>query len=356
MKKFLVLALTLILAFSVLAACSPKTETPAGDGTADSTPDVSTPEDNTPAAEKYNIGVSIQGANNSWAASSYAHFKYVFEGYEDQIENLYYTECGYDTQKQIADIEDLLTKGVDAIIVQSTSETALASVIEKANAQGVKIVVYNGEVGTDKYDAFVTRDQQMTGEAYAEYVCERLDGKGNVVIIMGYPGSGYSNAVLAGVQSVVDKYPDINVLGTEYAEYTPALSKQILEGYFAKGDQVDGVICDGGLMGFGVLEAFSDAGKTIPPMSCDDTLLYLKKAVELGYTDYVCASSAAELSAQCVDTLFKVLNGESFEKDNNIPPETVSGEEILSALDPSLPESYWYFSKIPADRIPDFYE
>lgn len=350
MKKSFALILALVLSLSLLlAACgtaAPQTSQPQGE----------TPQSEAPENAKYTIGVSIQGENNSWASSSYAHFKYVFETYQDQIENLYYAECGYDTQKQIADIEDLLTKNIDALIIQSTSETALAGVIEKANDQGVKVVIYNGDCGTDAYDAFVTRDQQMTGEAYAKYVCERLEGKGNVVVIMGYPGSGYSNAVLAGVQSVVDQYPDIKVLGTEYAEYTPALSKQILEGYFAKGDQIDGVICDGGLMGFGVLEAFSDAGKTIPPMSCDDTLLYLKKAVELGYTDYVCASSAAELSAQCVDTLFKILNGESYDKDYNIPPETVTGTEILEKLDNTLPESYWYFSKIPADRIAEFYK
>ena len=335
MKKTLALILALIMVLTLmLSACGPKES----------------------GSDKYNIGVSIQGANNSWASSSYAHFKYVFEGYADQVENIYYAECGYDSQKQIADIEDLLTKNIDAIIIQSTSETALAGVIEKAVAQGVKVLIYNGDCGTDVYDSSVTRDQQMTGEAYAKYVCDRLEGKGNVVVIMGYPGSGYSNAVLAGVQSVVDQYPDINVLGTEYAEYTPALSKQILEGYFAKGEQIDGVICDGGLMGFGVLEAFSDAGKTIPPMSCDDTLLYLKKAVELGFTDYICLSSAAELSAECVDVLFKMLNGEAYDKEYQIPPQTVTGDEVLEKLDDTLPESYWYFSKIPADRISEFYE
>lgn len=351
MKKSLALILSLVFALSLLlAACGsqpPATSEPGNGGAA--TPAV--PED-----QRFTIGVSIQGANNSWASSSYAHFKYVFEGYKDQIENLYYAECGYDTQKQIADIEDLLTKNVDALIIQSTSETALAGVIEKAHDQDVKVVIYNGDCGTDVYDAFVTRDQQMTGETYAKYVCEQLDGKGNVVVIMGYPGSGYSNAVLTGVQSVVDQYPDIRVLGTEYAEYTPALSKQIIEGYFTKGEQIDAVICDGGLMGFGVLEAFSDAGKTIPPMSCDDTMLFLKKAVELKYTDYICLSSAAELSAQCVDALFKILNNETYEKDYFIPPESVTGQEILDKLDIELPESYWYFSKIPADRISDFYQ
>lgn len=305
---------------------------------------------------KYNIAVSQQGANNSWAASADAHFKYGFEAYKDKIENLYYAECGYDSQKQIGDIEDLLTKDLDAIIIQATSETALAGVVERVHAQGVKVVIYNGDVGTQAYDSHVTRDQQITGETYAKYVCDRLSGKGNVIVIMGYPGSGYSNAVLAGVQSVVSRNPGIKVLGIEYAEYNPAQSKQIIEGYFTKGEKVDGVIVDGGLMGFGVLEAFTDAGLTIPPTSCDDTMLFLKRAVDLGFTDYVCLSSAAELSAECVSVLFKILEGESYQKNLEFPPESITGQEVLAKLDTKLPESYWYFSRIPQNRIPEFFK
>lgn len=305
---------------------------------------------------KWSIGVSIQGSNNNWATSSYAQFRYGFEGHADEIENLYYAECGYDSQKQLNDIEDLLIKGVDALIIQSTSDTALISVIEKAKDMGVKVIIYGGYCGTDEYDAYVDRDHIKTGTAYANYVCERIGGKGNVIVMVGYPGSDYSNKVLAGIDEVLAQYPDINVLGYEYAEYTPALSKQIIEAYLAKGETIDGVIVDGGLMGYGILEAFTDAGLAIPPTSCDDTLLYLKKAVELGFTDYICCSSAAELSYDAVEMLFTVLSGGEYEKDTLTDPQTITGEEILNTLDTSLPDSFWLFQKIPEDRIDEFYK
>ena len=339
-KKSILIVALVMLAVLVLSACAPKVEP------------TTAPE----MQEKYTIGVSLQGSNNTWAAASYAHFKYGFEEHQDQIENIYYAECGYDSQKQISDIEDLLTKNVDVLLIQSTSETALVGVIQKAKDQGVKVVVYGGSVGTDVYDAYIDRDHGITGATYAQYVVDRIDGKGNVVVIMGYPGSGYSNAVLGGVDSVLGKYPDVKVLGYEYAEYTPALSKQIIEAYFAKGDQIDGVIVDGGLMGFGVLEAFTDAGKTIPPTTCDDTFLYLKKAVALGFTDYLCLSSAQELSYDAVNLLFDVMEGKAFTKDNMMPPQSITGEEVLKTIDTSLPDSYWLFSKIPTDRIPEFFK
>lgn len=344
MKKAFVRTLGLLLALvmlvGVMTACS-NGETDKPDNGSD---------------KKYTIGVSIQGSNNDWATSSYAQFRYGFEAYADKIENLYYAECGYDSQKQLSDIEDLLTKGVDALIIQSTSDTALVSVIEKAKSMGVKVVIYGGYCGTDEYDAYIDRDHKKAGEAYANYVCGRLGGKGNVIVMVGYPGSDYSNKVLAGIDGVLAKYPDIKVLGYEYAEYTPALSKQIVESYMAKGETIDGVIVDGGLMGYGVLEAFTDAGLPIPPTSCDDTLLYLKKAVDLGFTDYICCSSAAELSYDAVGLLFKVLEGEEHEKDILLDPQTITGEEILKTLDTSLPDSYWLFQQIPQDRISEFYK
>jgi ribose transport system substrate-binding protein len=352
-KKFIFIVMLVMLAVLVLSACTtPTAEVKPVETKVEATVEVKPAE----TQEKYTIGVSLQGTNNTWASASYAAFKYGFEAYKDKIKNLYYAECGYDVQKQISDIEDLLTKNIDVLVVQSTSETALVSVVEKAKEMGVKVIIYGGSVGTDVYDAYIDRDHGMTGTKYAEYVVDRIGGKGNVVVIMGYPGSGYSNAVLGGVNGVLSKYPDVKVLGVEYAEYTPALSKQIIEAYFAKGEQIDGVIVDGGLMGFGVLEAFTDAGKTIPPTTCDDTFLYLKKAVSLDFTNYLCLSSGEELSYDAVKLVFDVAEGKSFKKDNILPPQSITGEEVLKTIDTTLPDSYWLFSTIPTARISEFFK
>ena len=308
-------------------------------------------------AKKYTIGVSIQGSNNDWAASCYAHFKYAFDTkYADQIANVYYGECGYDDKKQIADIEDLLTKNLDLLIVQPVSETSTAGVIEKAKASGVKVVIFGGLCGTDQYDAYVDRDHIKTGYAFADWVATKMGGKGNVIVIMGYPGSGYSNNVLKGVQEALANYPDINVLGTEYAMYTPAEAKKIVESYFAKRVPVDGLIVDGGLMNFGALDAFIDAGRPLPPSSADDWYGFLKKTVAIGYTNYMVVNSGQELSLDTADVALKLLNGESVVKDDLRPPTIWEGTDLATKIDTSLPDSYWLASQIPEDRISEFYK
>jgi ribose transport system substrate-binding protein len=308
-------------------------------------------------SKKYTIGVSIQGTNNDWASSAYAHFKYAFgTTYADQVANVYYAECGYDDKKQIADIEDLLTKKLDLLIVQPVSETSTAGVIEKAKAAGVKVVIFGGLCGTDQYDAYVDRDHIKTGYDYADFVAKKLAGKGNVLIIMGYPGSGYSNNVLKGVNQALANYPDIKVLGTEYAMYTPAEAKKIVEAYFAKGKPINGVIVDGGLMDFGVLDAFVDAKKPLPPTTADDWFGFLKKAKSLNYTNYMVASSGEELAKDAVDTSMKLLKGETVPKDDLRAPQTWEGTDLNAKIDTSLPDSYWLASQIPADKIKDYYK
>jgi ribose transport system substrate-binding protein len=308
-------------------------------------------------AKKYTIGVSIQGSNNDWAASCYSHFKYAFgTKYADQVANVYYGECGYDDKKQIADIEDLLTKNLDLLIVQPVSETSTAGVIEKAKAAGVKVVIFGGLCGTDQYDAYVDRDHIKTGYAFADWVAKKMDEKGNVIVIMGYPGSGYSNNVLKGVQDALANYPDINVLGTEYAMYTPAEAKKIVESYFAKRVPVDGLIVDGGLMNFGALDAFIDAGRPLPPSSADDWFGFLKKTVAIDYTNYMVINSGQELSLDTADVAMKLLNGESVVKDDLRPPTIWEGTDLATEIDTSLPDSYWLASQIPEDRISEFYK
>lgn len=307
--------------------------------------------------KKYTIGVSIQGSNNDWAASSYAHFKYAFgTKYAAEIANVYYGESGYDDKKQIADIEDLLTKKLDLLIVQPVSETSAAGVIEKAKASGVKVVIFGGLSGTDKYDAYVDRDHIKAGYAYADWVAKKINGKGNVIVIMGYPGSGYSNNVLKGVEQALANYPNIKVLGVEYALYTPAESKKLIESYFAKQVPIDGVIVDGGLMDFGVLDAFVDAKKPLPPTTADDWFGYLKRTRTLDYTNYMVLSSGAELSLDTADAAMKLLKGETVPKDDLRAPTVWEGTDLVAKIDTTLPDSYWLASQIPSDRVKEFYK
>ena len=61
------------------------------------------------------------------------------------------TDAGGDTAKQIADVDDLLTRGVDALVIPPAVADALGPAIERAYDAGIPVMVFQSSPGTDKY-------------------------------------------------------------------------------------------------------------------------------------------------------------------------------------------------------------
>ncbi len=200
-------------------------------------------------------------------------------------------------------------------------------------------MVYNVAPGTDRYDALLMSDNVASGKMEAEWMCKRLDGKGDILIMGGAPGSVYAEELLKGYKQALENYPGINVLGYEYAYWTPAKAKEIVESYIAKGDRIDGIIVSG-LMGLGCLEAFTDAGMDIPPMTAGDGWSgFLRKAKELNYTDFAAIPTNNFIYAVgAIETAFDILNGKQVEKVTLIPPnDPMDAEEMMNMITEDTP-------------------
>jgi ribose transport system substrate-binding protein len=141
----------------------------------------------------------------------------------------------------------------------------------------------------------------------------------------------------------------IEVLGIEYAFWSPSTSKEIIESYIARGDQIDGVIVSG-LMGLGALEAFTDAGLPIPPLTSGDGWTgFLFRARELGFTDFAAIpTNNFDYAHGAVGLAFAILRGETVTKNTLIPPNPIMpAEEMLGMLTDNMPEAFWFGGLIP---------
>lgn len=340
MKRVLVI---LLVAGMILAACAPA---------APATP--------TTAAQKtkYVVGVSYEGPTNDWAASLMYHLQYSFDQkYKDKVEKVYYASADGDATKQVSQIEDMLTKGVDALMIQPLSESALVNVIEKASSMKIPVFVFGSSVLTDKYVSYIDRDNYAGGKAIAAWICKAMDGKGKVVTIMGEPGSGYSETVLKGVNDALKECPDITNVGTEYGEYSAAVTKQKMETFLASNPDIGGVIVDGGMMGMGILEAYQDANLPFPYMTVDDWNGFQKKAMEVKYDKYISVPGGSEVAAIAVDMLFDYLGGKSVPKQYLKPADTLmTGAEVQAMIPEGMPDSFWALSLIPAEYVKQYYK
>ena len=205
---------------------------------------------------------------NAWMTMFGLHFRYgVQEKYAKEFKDFKITSSFWNPVKQIADIEQLVAQGVDLLFIDPVSEGALVGAVEEVYDMGIPVVLASTVVNTDKYTTWVSRDNIKAGFHYAKWMGKKLNGKGDVVVLMGMAGTSYAEDVLRGVKQGLSAYPDIKILEVAYCDWSPVKAKETMEVFIQSNPKIDGIIADGGQMGFGAVEAFLDAGKKVPPMT-----------------------------------------------------------------------------------------
>ena len=135
MKKFVSLLLALMFVLTCFTACASK-QTPAQDSAQDTATD-----------DKISIGVSVMTLENAiWAQTCTAiQEQCKAKGWECTL-----LDCKSTAETQISQIENFISKGVDAIIVNPTDQAALEGVMKQAMDAGIKVISW--DIDTDAAD------------------------------------------------------------------------------------------------------------------------------------------------------------------------------------------------------------
>ncbi|EKD59497.1 MAG: ABC-type sugar transport system periplasmic component-like protein [uncultured bacterium] len=209
----------------------------------------------------YTIGFSNAGLGDSWRVVMQHSMQRQAAEKRDQIAHLIMTDAGHDDAKQAADIQDLLAQGVDLLIVSANTAQALDPAVSQAMAQGIPVVMVDRRVSSDNFVTFVTASDAVMGRVYAQWIVEKLGGKGNVVMLGGQAGSSVSADREKVAKEVFAQYPGIKVLDTVYADWSPVKGKEVMQAMITKyGKDINAVWVAHGLMTAGSIQAFIDAG------------------------------------------------------------------------------------------------
>jgi ribose transport system substrate-binding protein len=123
------------------------------------------------------------------------------------------TNANNDPAKQVSQMEDLLTRGVDAVIISTVDSNALAPIAEKFYSQGIYIVTVDKVINSDKIALHVAPDQVMMGVKAAKCINDILGGKeGKLVELQGSPQHSVAIARREGFAKGVAKYPNLKIV------------------------------------------------------------------------------------------------------------------------------------------------
>jgi len=170
-----------------------------------------------------------------------------------------------DAQGQIQQIQNLVNRGVDAIIINPGDQAALNLALEEATAEGIVVIAVDQEIAAQGvYNVAI--DQNEWAKTSIRWLAEQLDGEGDIVLIEGFVGHPANEARMAGVEEVLAEFPGINVVGRETGSWDQATGQQVMSDFLASIPNIDGVWTQDG-MATGVLTAIQTANPENWPIS-----------------------------------------------------------------------------------------
>jgi ribose transport system substrate-binding protein len=281
----------------------------------------------------------------SWAASEYA-----------EIEEVARTDANDSPDKQVSDIEDLLVRGVDCLIVAATSEEAVNPAIEQAMADGVPVVIQERDVTTEDFLSHINIRTYDIGTIQAEAAAEILGEEGKVVLLEGAAGTGPAEEARRGHEEVLAKYPGIEVLAVEYTGWSRDEGKTIMENWLQAYPQIDAVIADSGIQQQGAYEAVAEAGRLDEvKVWTGDSLQAWIRQVDSESIPAVIVNRPLTFGALAVDACAAALSGISVPKNWYDPVaalDTAALDEYIAADTPGSDE-WWNWWDLPEEWLPE---
>jgi len=361
MKKALMLVLVAAIAIAfALAGCSKageKTAAPAMKAAEGTAAEVMVNTAKYKKTGKVTIGLSWEGPLNDYSKAIMYNVQYTLEQkYKDRVAKVIYAPADGDKNKQINTVEDMLTKKIDLLLYQPISESAGVAVIEKAMGMGIPVIVFGAGLLTDNYVSYCNIDNYGIGVAETDWVVQQMGGKGTILQMVGEPGSGYTEDYIRGCTAALKKYPDIALANRIYAYYSTATAKQAMETLLNTNPEITGVLCQGGHMALGVLEAYADKKKPYPAVTVDDINLFMVAAKKMKFTNFVVVSGGSEVSADACEVAMKVLNGEPVKKTTLSPVRLYTADEMDKLIPAGMSDGYWALNKIPAEFVKNYFK
>lgn len=195
------------------------------------------------AAAKYKIYLSMSFIGNDWQAEAANMIKAMaaHKSLRDKVD-LEIQVAGPNAQRQIQQINSMVQAGAQAIIVFPISPTALNQVVKNACDKGVVVIAYDAEI-TEPCAYNVHIDQGEAGRVTAEWLAKKLNGKGDIVMLTGVPGTSVDTQRTAAAKEVFAKYPDIRIVAESVGMWSQAVARTELSKMLAtRGwDKIDGM-------------------------------------------------------------------------------------------------------------------
>lgn len=237
------------------------------------------------------------------------------DGAQEKADELGYSLTVLDSQndsaKELSNMEDLISRKVDLILINPTDSDAVGNAIKLANDAGIPVITLDRGANSGEVKTHIASDNVAGGKMAGEYIIEQLGGKGKVVELEGIAGTSAARDRGEGFNSAIAG-SDIEVVAKQVADFDRTQGLTVMENILQAQPEIDAVFAHNDEMALGALKAIEATGRSIMVVGFDATDDAVK-AVQDGTMAATVAQQPKLIGSKGVEMADKALNGESLE-------------------------------------------
>jgi galactofuranose transport system substrate-binding protein len=262
------------------------------------------------------VGYAQLGAESEWRAANTISVK---ETAEQLGVELRFLDAQQKQENQILAVRKFIIQKVDVIGISPIVETGWEEVFQEARDAGIPIILVDrrAAVTEDLYVSYLGSDFLEEGRNAARIMADLVNGKANIVELVGTIGSAPANDRYTGFREILKDYPGMVIIDSESGDFTRARGKEVMSAFLQKyDDQITAVYAHNDDMALGAIQAIEEYG--------------LRPGVDIKIVSVDAARGAFEamiagklnatvecnplLGPQFFELALKVVNGESIPK------------------------------------------
>lgn len=209
------------------------------------------------SGKRFKVGISIPAADHGWTAG----VKYWAEQASKQNPDIdWIIQDAKEPGEQISSLENMQTQGVDAVVILATESAPLTPIAEKLHAAGILIVNVDRGFTKPVADVFIEGDNKSFGRKSAEFMVQKLGGKGKIAILEGIPSTVNTDRVEAA-KAVFKQNPGIQIVAEDSGMWNREKAEKVMQNMLVANSQLDAIWASDDDMALGVETALKAAGR-----------------------------------------------------------------------------------------------
>ncbi|MFE6130561.1 ABC transporter substrate-binding protein [Streptomyces sp. NPDC056437] len=167
--------------------------------------------------------------------------------------------------KQISDVQDLIAKGADLLVIAPLNSDGWGPVLQQASAKKIPIVTIDRKINAEPckdYISFIGSDFTEQGKRAADQMIDATGGKGEIAILLGAPGNNVTTERTKGFKDrIAQKAPELKVVFEQTGEFAREKGQSVTEQLIQSKPGITGIYAENDEMGLGAVNALKGAGK-----------------------------------------------------------------------------------------------